>query len=91
MEDNFENVSLLYNIVQAKTDLAAFAAMGFTFNQLGVRNSIIHHGGPFVYFTDYERLNQVFRQHKSKKKQTSLVVPDEAKVVCKQPALQTTL
>ena len=65
--------------------------MGLTFNHLGVRNSIIHHGGPFVFFTDRERLDRAFRQKKLQKPETDLVVDDAAMFTCKQPALQTSL
>jgi hypothetical protein len=39
--------------------------MDLTFNQVAVRNSIIHYGGPFVFFHYYKRLNSAFRSIKA--------------------------
>jgi hypothetical protein len=60
--------------------------MGLTFNQLAVRNSILHYAGPLVYYTQYDRLNTAFRQMKSKNEFTDALLADGGRVKVKSAA-----
>ena len=56
--------------------------MDLTFNHVAVRNSVIHHAGPFVFYKHYRTLNSAFRGIKAdvKNEVTDAQVAEPGKV-----------